>query len=185
MFPLGTAEEAADGADWAQDMASPGYDGSRFALELGAVRASGVALRLPQIFAALALPQPEGNALANEPDSQRTTTLWRPCNDVELALVADSGWRRWPPRLDWQPIFYPVLNEQYAVELATGFQVPAFGVSHVTSFEVDSRYLAQFDVQCVGDRTSLEYWIPAERLEEFNDHIVGQIEVVATFGPEA
>lgn len=84
-----------------------------------------------------------------------TTTLWRPCNDAELGLVADSGWRRWPPRLDWQPIFYPVLNQEYATELARGFQVPAFGVSHVTRFEVDSAYLAQFDVQRVGSNTSL------------------------------
>ncbi|MGC3955699.1 MAG: hypothetical protein QM804_15860 [Propionicimonas sp.] len=113
-----------------------------------------------------------------------TTTLWRPCNDVELALVADTGYRRWPARLFWQPIFYPVLNEEYATELARGFQVPAFGGSHVTRFEVDTTYLAQFDVQRVGSNTSLEYWIPAEQLEEFNDHIVGTIEVVASYGPD-
>ncbi len=90
--------------------------------------------------------------------------------------MAGNGWRRWPPRLDWQPIFYPVLNQEYATELACGFQVPAFGASHVTRFEVDSSYLAQFDVQRVGSNTSLEYWIPAEELDEFNDHIVGSIE---------
>lgn len=116
--------------------------------------------------------------------SSPATTLWRPCNDAELALVAESRWRRWPPRLDWQPIFYPVLNEEYATEIARGFQVPAFGVSHVTRFEVDSAYLAQFDVQRVGSNTSLEYWIPAEDLDEFNDHIVGTIRVVASYGPQ-
>ena len=99
--------------------------------------------------------------------SSQTTTLWRPCNDAELSLVAESGWRRWPPRLDWQPIFYPVLNQEYATELARGFQVPAFGFSHVTRFEVASSYLAQFDVQRVGSNTSLEYWIPAEQLDKF------------------
>ena len=98
--------------------------------------------------------------------------------------MADSGWRRWPPRLDWQPIFYPVLNQEYATELARGFQVPAFGVSHVTRFEVDSAYLAQFDVQRVGSNTSLEYWIPAEELGEFNEHIIGTIQVVASYGPQ-
>ena len=116
--------------------------------------------------------------------SSPAPTLWRPCNDAELALVAESRWRRWPPRLDWQPIFYPVLNEEYATEIARGFQVPAFGVSHVTRFEVDSAYLAQFDVQRVGSNTSLEYWIPAEDLDEFNDHIVGTIRVVASYGPQ-
>lgn len=34
----------------------------------------------------------------------------------ELALVAKSGYRRWPPRLPEQPIFYPVTNEAYARE---------------------------------------------------------------------
>ena len=114
----------------------------------------------------------------------RTTTLWRPCNDAELALVTDSGWCRWPPRLFWQPIFYPVLNEEYATEIARGFQVPASGVSHVTRFEVDSDYLGMFEVQRVGSNTSLEYWIPAEQLDEFNRHIVGTIEVVASYGPD-
>ncbi|HET9655002.1 MAG TPA: hypothetical protein VFP72_06595 [Kineosporiaceae bacterium] len=34
-------------------------------------------------------------------------------------------------------------------------------------------------------RTILEYWIPAEDLEAFNDAIVGQIKVVAEFHREA
>lgn len=110
-----------------------------------------------------------------------TVTLWRPCNDEELALVSASAWRAWPPRLDWQPIFYPVLNEAYATEIARGFQIPASGRSHVTRFNVEADYLARYPVQCVGDRTSLEYWIPAEDLHEFNEHIVGLIEVVATY----
>ena len=122
--------------------------------------------------------------MADATTQAHTTTLWRPCNDAELALVVESGWRRWPPRLDWQPIFYPVLNQEYATELARGFQVPAFGVSHVTRFEVESSYLAQFDVQRVGSNTSLEYWIPAENLDEFNDHIIGTIQVVASYGPK-
>lgn len=32
-----------------------------------------------------------------------------------------------------------------------------------------------------GGETILEYWIPADELDEFNDHIVGRIEVVAEF----
>jgi hypothetical protein len=47
-----------------------------------------------------------------------TVTLWRPTGPKELALVEDSGWRAWPPRLPDQPIFYPVLNEDYATRIA-------------------------------------------------------------------
>ncbi|WP_295700086.1 hypothetical protein [Lapillicoccus sp.] len=39
----------------------------------------------------------------------------------------------------------------------------------------------RYAVQQAGGRTILEYWIPAEDLEEFNRHIVGLIEVVAEF----
>ena len=44
------------------------------------------------------------------------TTLYRPTGETELALVAESGFRSWPPRLPEQPIFYPVANEEYAVQ---------------------------------------------------------------------
>src|SRR5256885_2195373 len=40
-------------------------------------------------------------------------TLFRPVGPKELALIAASGYREFPPRLPEQPIFYPVLNEAY------------------------------------------------------------------------
>ena len=45
-------------------------------------------------------------------------TLYRPVGLNELDLIAQSGYRRFPPRLPEQPIFYPVCNEGYAVESA-------------------------------------------------------------------
>lgn len=108
-------------------------------------------------------------------------TLWRPTGPQEPALVEASGWRRWPPRLPDQPIFYPVLNEDYAVRIARDWNVKASGVGYVTRFDVRREHLDRYDVQQVGGRTILEYWIPAERLEDFNDNIVGTIEVVRTF----
>ncbi|RNL61358.1 hypothetical protein EFK50_18575 [Nocardioides marmoriginsengisoli] len=110
-----------------------------------------------------------------------TVTLWRPTGPEELALVEESGWREWPPRLPDQPIFYPVLNEDYATRIARDWNVKASGVGYVTRFEVEKSYLDLYDVQQAGGQTILEYWIPAEDLEEFNQHIVGLIEVVAEF----
>ena len=40
-------------------------------------------------------------------------TLYRPVGQRELNLIAASGYRAFPPRLPEQPIFYPVLNEEY------------------------------------------------------------------------
>ncbi|MBV9869074.1 MAG: hypothetical protein JO214_00365 [Frankiaceae bacterium] len=111
-----------------------------------------------------------------------TVTLWRPTGPAEIALVEESGWRRWPPRLPDQPIFYPVLNEEYAIKIARDWNVKASGSGFVTRFEVEKTYLDQYDVHQVGGKTILEYWIPAEELDTFNDHVVGTIDVIATFG---
>src|SRR3954451_11288325 len=93
-----------------------------------------------------------------------TTMLWRPTGPEELALVEASGWRAWPPRLPDQPIFYPVLNEDYATKIARDWNVRASGVGYVTKFEVRKTFLDGYDVQQAGGRTILEYWIPAEDL---------------------
>jgi hypothetical protein len=47
-----------------------------------------------------------------------TITLFRPVGSRDLALIAESDFRAFPPRLSFQPIFYPVLTEVYAIEIA-------------------------------------------------------------------
>jgi hypothetical protein len=116
---------------------------------------------------------------------QATTVLWRPTGPEELRLVQESGWRRWPPRLPEQPIFYPVLNEWYATKIARDWNVPASGVGYVTRFSVLTDFLSRYEVHQAGGRDVLEYWIPAEDLEVFNDNIVGSIEVVAEYRDSA
>jgi hypothetical protein len=113
-----------------------------------------------------------------------TTTLWRPTGPAELALVRAAGWRAWPPRLPEQPIFYPVLTEDYAVRIARDWNVAASGVGYVTTFAVDADFLARYPVQQAGGREIRELWVPAEELDEFNAHIVGLIDVVRVFGPD-
>jgi len=110
-----------------------------------------------------------------------TTTLYRPVGPRELALIEASGWTAFPPRLPEQPIFYPVTNEDYAVQIARDWNVPASGSGFVTRFAVQSDYLQQYPIQTVGGRVHTELWVPAEELEDFNRHIVGPIEVIRTF----
>lgn len=110
-----------------------------------------------------------------------TVRLYRPTGPEELALVEQSDWTKWPPRLPDQPIFYPVLNEDYASKIAKEWNVKFSGVGYVTTFLVEKDYLDKFDVQQVGGNSILEYWIPAEELEEFNTHIVGKITVINKF----
>jgi hypothetical protein len=109
------------------------------------------------------------------------TTLWRPTGEHDLALVADSGWSAWPPRLPDQPIFYPVLNQWYATKIAREWNVPAGGVGYVSRFDVSTEYLSRHQVRQAGGRDVLEYWIPAEQLDEFNENIVGHIVMAAEY----
>lgn len=110
-----------------------------------------------------------------------TVRLWRPVGEKELALIAESGFRRFPPRLEWQPIFYPVLSEEYATKIARDWNTKDGGTGYVTTFEVDDVYLSQYEPQEAGGREHREYWIPAEDLESFNDAIVGEIAIVAEY----
>ena len=110
-----------------------------------------------------------------------TVTLWRPTGPKELALVEAAGWKGWPPRLPDQPIFYPVLNEEYATRIARDWNVKASGAGFVTRFEVRKSFMDRYVVHQVGGQTILEYWIPAEDLDEMNENIVGQIEVVSEY----
>lgn len=110
-----------------------------------------------------------------------TTTLYRPVGPRELELIAALEWRAFPPRLEWQPIFYPVMNEEYAIQIARDWNVPESGSGFVTKFEVETAYLRRFEVQNVGGFDHNELWVPAEELEEFNRHIVGLIEVTQSY----
>jgi len=110
-----------------------------------------------------------------------TVTLWRPVGPAELRLVAGAGYRAFPPRLLEQPIFYPVLNEAYAVQIARDWNVKADGAGYVTRFDVRREFLDAYPVQQAGGREHLEYWIPASDLPTLNEAIVGRIAVIAEF----
>lgn len=119
--------------------------------------------------------------------SEPTVTLYRPVGPKELQRIAESDYRGFPPRLAGQPFFYPVLNEEYAVQIAREWNAknPDIGAGYVTRFQVSARYLEKFTPQKVGGMIHQEYWIPAEELAEFNRNIIGPIEVIASFGKQA
>jgi len=110
-----------------------------------------------------------------------TTTLFRPVGPKELELIIASGNRAFPPRLSEQPIFYPVLSQQYATQIARDWNVKDSGAGYVTRFSVRKDFLAKYPIQTVGDSSHQELWIPAEDLAAFNQNIVGEIEVIEEF----
>ena len=110
-----------------------------------------------------------------------TVTLYRPVGPKELALIRESGFRAFPPRLPEQPIFYPVLTEEYAVKIARDWNVKASGSGYVARFAVRSAFLSCYEVRNAGGSQHQEYWIPSEDLPQFNENIVGLIDVIAEF----
>jgi len=115
-----------------------------------------------------------------------TTVLFRPVGQKELDLIVESGYTAFPPRLPYQPIFYPVLTEDYAVQIARDWNTKDKAsdyVGYVTRFSVKNEFLDKYEVQTVGSSSHQEYWIPAEELPEFNSNIVGKIEAIACFRP--
>jgi hypothetical protein len=119
-----------------------------------------------------------------ETDSLRPATyLFRPVGPKELDLIEQSGFLEFPPRLEGQPYFYPVENEEYAIQIARDWNAksPEIGAGFVLRFRVRTDYLYKFKLQAVGSAVHKEYWIPAGELAEFNRNIIGRIEVIHEF----
>ncbi|WP_080777340.1 ADP-ribosylation/crystallin J1 [Chryseobacterium phocaeense] len=114
----------------------------------------------------------------------KTQILYRPVGEKEMILIAENGYKKFPPRLDWQPIFYPVLNEEYASEIAEKWNTRDEAGNYlgfVTMFRVKEEIINQYPAQNVGARNHNELWVPSEELDYFNDGIVGEIEVIKVF----
>jgi len=112
--------------------------------------------------------------------------LFRPTGLKELELVFNSEMKEWPPRLPEQPIFYPVLNVEYARQIAREWNTKSENrVGFVTEFKVNDEFIKKYKKQIVGSQVHEELWIPAEELTELNRNIIGQIHVVdAYFGTD-
>lgn len=114
----------------------------------------------------------------------KTTKLYRPVGEKEMVLIMESGYQKFPPRLEWQPIFYPVLDEDYASEIAEKWNTrDEFGnyLGFVTQFDVLEEIANQYPAQNVGARNHNELWVPSVELETFNQAIVGKIEIIKVF----
>jgi hypothetical protein len=114
----------------------------------------------------------------------KTITLYRPVGLKELVLIAAADFKGFPPRLSWQPIFYPVLNQAYAEQIAFEWNIHDEASGYcgiVTRFSISESSFRKYQPQNVGGTGHDELWVPAEELAAFNQNIQGKIEVVKTF----
>ncbi|MCK9567557.1 hypothetical protein M0R72_01245 [Candidatus Pacearchaeota archaeon] len=112
------------------------------------------------------------------------TILYRPVGFKELRLIADSGFRSFPPRLPEQPFFYPVLSVEYARKIAHDWNTKdefSEYIGCVVQFEVDEAAIQRYPAQIAGGSLHQELQIPAEELVEFNSNIIGTIKVIEKY----
>jgi hypothetical protein len=113
--------------------------------------------------------------------------LYRPVGLHELHLISGSGFRAFPPRRAEQPIFYPVLEREYAQQIARDWNTKDEGsgfAGFVTQFEVPDETAGRYPIHTVGAREHRELWVPAGDLLQFNLRIAGRIHVVDAYtGP--
>lgn len=110
--------------------------------------------------------------------------LFRPVGLSEMEKILKDGCHGYPPRRKEQPIFYPVLNEEYAATIARDWNTKdsiSGYVGFVTAFTIQDEYIKNYQVQCVGSQVHQEYWIPAEELPTFNSKIEGKIKIINAF----
>jgi hypothetical protein len=114
----------------------------------------------------------------------KTVKLYRPVGLKELELIMNADWKKFPPRLEWQPIFYPVLNQPYAAQIAREWNTRDECSGYcgiVTEFDLLENHYLTFTVQNVGGTIHNELWVPAAELEEFNENIAADIRIVEAF----
>jgi hypothetical protein len=114
-----------------------------------------------------------------------TVVLFRPIGCQELELIEKSGFTQFPPQA-FSPAYLlsssePRVRRKVARDWNTKDADSGY-MGYVTRFRVRRDYLSKYPVQLVGARSvHEEYWIPAEDLEQFNENLVGLIEIIASF----
>ena len=110
--------------------------------------------------------------------------LYRPVGKKEYNLIKETGFKQFPPRLSWQPIFYPVVNQEYAEKIAGEWNTEDENSDYigiVTKFKIKDEYIEKYETHIVGSSICEEYWIPSEELNEFNKNIIDKIEIIKVF----
>lgn len=112
--------------------------------------------------------------------------LFRPVGLFEWNKIQELG--VFPPRFEWQPIFYPVLHLEYAQMIARQWNINDVNsgyVGIVTAFELPDSWQNRYPVQIVGGSICQEWWVPSNELPILNQALMGPIRAIEAFyGPE-
>lgn len=109
--------------------------------------------------------------------------LYRPLDTDEFRAVEESGFKKFPARTGKQPLFTVLLSEEGASRIASRMRTDRTmeNKSYVVSFTVDDAYISQFPVHGSDEADADALWIPAEEMTIFNEHLVGDIRLRASY----
>jgi hypothetical protein len=117
--------------------------------------------------------------------SEQVTMLFRPVGQAEFELVRTSGFSKFPPRLPQQPIFYPVLSEQYATQIARDWNTKDESsgfVGYVLRFMVRTDFLNGFQTHTLGSSEHQEYWVLPKTWRNSTRILSGLLRLSPSFG---
>lgn len=109
--------------------------------------------------------------------------LYRPLSEEEYRAVEQLQFKGFPPREQGQPLFTALLSQEGATLIARRmrFEKQPRNMVYVVSFMVEDSYIRQYPVQHADQRDSRALWVPAEEVDCLNQHLVGDIRLVAKF----
>ncbi|MFV0393962.1 MAG: hypothetical protein ACK5LC_06155 [Coprobacillaceae bacterium] len=110
--------------------------------------------------------------------------LYRPVGLYEMEKNLNTKGTAFSAPLPEQPIFYSVLNKEYAQQIAENWNTKdeSSGFSgFVTEFNIEEEFIKQYSVKNVGGNLHSDYWIPANEMKKFNAHLIGRITVTDAF----
>ena len=110
--------------------------------------------------------------------------LYRPVGLQELEKILNFGSEKFPDRQVWQPILYIVENYGYAGQISSTWNLKDenSGFSgYILEFTISDDYISNYEIKQVGDRTHLEYWIPAKDTKKFNNSLTSKIKIINAF----
>ncbi len=98
-------------------------------------------------------------------------TLYKPVGERELTMIERSGWTRFPPRIARRPVFYTDMTEDNAGNNAVQ------EAAYIIKFHVRKEYLKKYAITHNHTSDHDELRVPTDALEDFNNNIIGLIEV--------
>lgn len=109
--------------------------------------------------------------------------LYRPMNAEEYQELEARSFHGFPPRPSGQPLFTALFSEEGASQIARHMRIAkqADNTVYVVSFLVDDAYIRQFPVQHAHERNRRALWIPADEVDILNQHLIGDIRVLASY----